>query len=305
LASGFEGPDDWPSDYRSNRSHGALVPGSESRLQQSPVRPFVSQQIASAQQGTQPGLDATAPSAFRSDSNRVSTSKTRMTSAMHFELDYEFDAAAANGVRSVELWGTRDQGKTWSRWHIDADRQSPVDVRVNAEGRYGFQIVIVGNNGLAGNAPRNGDDADLWVGVDTTAPIVEITTATYGVGEHAGELDIRWQASDASFGERPMSILFSDKATGPWTTIAADIPNSGQYFWPIDPRVPEQLFLRMEARDQAGNFAEYRLPASINLSGFTPKARIRGIRPLRSSPVSNPYKSDSSPHAARRPFTYR
>ena len=118
------------------------------------------------------------------------------------------------------------------------------------------------------------------------APIVEITTATYGVGEHAGQLDIRWRASDASFDERPMSILFSDKATGPWTTIASGIPNSGQYFWPIDPRVPEQLFLRMEARDRAGNLGEYHLPASINLSGFTPKARIRGIRPLNRSPVS-------------------
>ena len=178
-------------------------------------------------------------------------------------------------------------------------------MRVDAEGRYGFRIVIVGNNGLAGNATRNGDEADLWVGVDTTAPIVEITTATYGVGEHAGQLDIRWRASDASFDERPMSILFSDKATGPWTTIAAGIPNSGQYFWPIDPRVPEQLFLRMEARDRAGNLGEYHLPASINLSGFTPKARIRGIRPLNRSPVSNPHKTDSSPHAARSPFRYR
>ena len=73
-----------------------------------------------------------------------------MTSAMRFEVDYEFDAAAANGVRSVELWGTKDQGHTWSRWQIDADRQSPLDVQVDAEGTYGFRIVIVGNNGLAG-----------------------------------------------------------------------------------------------------------------------------------------------------------
>jgi hypothetical protein len=300
-AGAFEGP----GDYQIDRSHDPLVPGSEFQPQSGPVRQFVSQDIASAEQSARPDLDATTPSTLRADSNRVSLLRMRMTSAMQFELDYEIDAAAANGVRSVELWGTRDKGQTWSRWQVDADRQSPLDVRVDAEGTYGFRIVIVGNNGLAGDAPRNGDDADLWVGVDTTAPIVEITTATYGVGEHAGQLDIRWRASDASFGERPMSILFSDKATGPWTTIAVDIPNSGRYFWPIDPRAPEQLYLRMEARDLAGNKGEYRLPASINLAGFIPKARIRGIRPLRSSPVSNPYESDSSPHAARSPFTFR
>jgi hypothetical protein len=291
--------------YGSDRSFNSLVPGGDSQPQPSQVRAFVSQQFTSAQQGTQPVVDATTPSAVRADSNRVSRLQTRMTSAMEFELDYEFDAAAANGVRSVELWGTRDEGQSWSRWDIDTDRQSPIRVQVEAEGTYGFRIVIVGNNGLAGDAPRNGDDADFWVGVDTTAPTVEITTATYGVGEHAGQLDIRWTASDASFGERPMSILFSDRATGPWTTIAAGIPNSGQYYWPIDPRVPEQLFLRMEAVDQAGNHGEYRLPTPINLSGFTPKARIRGIRPLRGSPVSDPYDLDSPPHVTRTPFTYR
>ena len=294
-----------PSEFESNRPRNPLVPGGDYQPQPSQVHPLVAQQIAPAQQSTRPDLDATAPSAIRSDSNHVSMLQTRMTSAMRFEVDYEFDAAAANGVRSVELWGTKDQGHTWSRWQIDTDRQSPLDVRVDGEGTYGFRIVIVGNNGLAGNPPRNGDDADLWVGVDTTAPIVEITTATYGEGEHAGQLDIRWTASDASFGERPISILFSDKATGPWTTIVAGIPNSGQYFWPIDPRVPEHLFLRIEARDQAGNQGEYRLPASINLSGFTPKARIRGIRPLTSSSRPAPSDLDSSPRATRNPYAYR
>lgn len=302
-----------------------LVEGSGYQPQPSQVHPLVSQQIASPQSGQptgehpedpsrvrpsdpsspRPDLDATAPSAIRSDSNRVSIKQLRMTSATRFELDYEFDAAAANGVRSVELWGTRDEGQTWSRWQVDEDRQSPLDVRIDAEGTYGFRIVIVGNNGLAGDAPRNGDDAELWVGVDTTAPVVRLTTATYGEGEYTGKLDIRWSASDTSFGENPISIFFSDNAAGPWTTIAAGVPNSGQYYWPIDPRIPERLYLRIEARDRAGNLGEYRLPDPVNLSGFTPRARIRGIRPLTNSPTSDPSDLDSAPQATRNPYVYR
>ena len=302
--SGFKGTTR-QGEYGSDRPRNALVQSSNYPPQPRQVHPLVSPQIAAAQLSTRPDLDATAPSAIRFDSNHVSMLRTRMTSAMRFEVDYVFDAAAANGVRSVELWGTRDQGQTWSRWQIDADRQSPLDVQVDAEGTYGFRIVIVGNNGLAGDAPRNGDDADLWVGVDTTAPTVEITTATYGEGEHAGQLEIRWTASDASFGKRPISILFSNKASGPWTTIVAGVPNSGQYFWPIDPRVPEHLFLRIEARDRAGNQGEHRLTESINLSGFTPQARIRGIRPLTDAPESTAAESNSVPSATRNPYVYR
>lgn len=294
-----------------------LAPDGGYQAQPSQVNPLVSQQIgapsgrygavppASGPPSVRRDLDATAPSPLRSDSNQVAIRQLRMTSATRFELDYDFDAAAANGVRSVELWGTRDQGQTWSHWHDDDDRQSPLDVEIDAEGIYGFRIVIVGNNGLAGDAPRNGDDAELWVGVDTTSPTVRITTATYGEGEHTGQLDIRWTAADAAFGESPITILFSDHPDGPWTTIAAGVPNSGQHYWPIDPRAPEQLFLRIEARDRAGNQGEYRLPDPINLSGFTPKARIRGIRPVTSAPRSYTPELDSSPQATRNPYVVR
>jgi len=299
-----------------------LVPdGSVYQPQPSQVHPLVSQQVASPRDPTDDesaatstagnqspvdaNRDATTPSPLRTDYNRVALEQVRMTSATQFEVDYEFDAAAANGVRSVELWGTRDRGQTWSRWQTDDDRRSPLDVHVDGEGTFGFRIVIVGNNGLAGAAPRNGDDADLWVGVDTTAPVVRITTATYGEGEHAGKLDIRWTASDASFVDDPISIFFSDNASGPWTTIASGVPNSGQFHWPIDPRVPEQLFLRIEARDRANNFGEYRLPDPVNLSGFTPRARIRGIRPVTNRAKPNAPDAGYGPQATRNPYANR
>ena len=218
--------------------------------------------------------------------------RPRMTRSKRFQLDYEVDAVAANGVREVELWGTSDDGRSWTIWQSDADRQSPLDIEVQNDGVYGFRIVIVGNNGLAGTAPRNGDLADLWVGVDTTPPQIDFTAATYGQGEFAGHLEIRWTAKDSWLGERPVTLLFSSQPGGPWTTIAAGLPNSGLYYWPIDPRIPEQVYLRLEIRDEAGNLAFEQFRDPISISGLTPKARIRAVRPLdnaRRQPFRNPF----------------
>jgi hypothetical protein len=203
----------------------------------------------------------------------------RMTNSARFELDYDVDSVGPNGIADVELWATEDGGASWKLWHSDDDRQSPLVVDVPREGIYGFRVVVVGNNGLSGRKPVNGDLADLWVGVDTTQPSVRLTSAIYGEGRFAGQLDIRWEAKDAWFPARPVTLLFSEHADGPWSTIASGIPNTGQYFWPVEARIPEKIYLRIEVRDEAGNVGAYQVTEPVNTSGLVPQAHIRGLRP--------------------------
>jgi hypothetical protein len=203
--------------------------------------------------------------------------RPRMTNSKRFNLDYSIDAVGPQGVEKVELWATRNGGQDWKLWAVDEDRTSPMLVEVQEEGIYGFRIVIVGKNGLTSQTPRPGDPADLWVGVDTTPPVAEITSATYGKAEWAGHLDIQWTASDSGFGARPITLLISESARGPWTTIASGLPNTGQYHWRVDSRVPDQFYLRMEVRDEAGNLAEVQLSEPIRSAGLTPRGRIRNI----------------------------
>ena len=203
-----------------------------------------------------------------------------MTNSLHFQLDYELDAVGPRGVAEVQLWGTIDYGKTWTSWSLDEDLESPADVHVEREGTYGFRVVIVGRNGLATPAPNPGEPADVWVGVDVTKPAVRITAAIYGEGQHAGELDIHWLASDESLGERPIRLLFSERPDGPWNTIAAGLPNSGQYFWGVDPNLPQKIYLRLEVYDDAGNLGVHQLVDAVNTRGLVPKAFIRSVRPV-------------------------
>jgi hypothetical protein len=204
--------------------------------------------------------------------------RPRMTKSPKFQLEYDVDAVDPAGIADVQLWGTSDKGQTWTLWQTDADRQSPLEVSVPQEGVFGFRIVVIGKNGLTGPTPQSGDLADLWVGVDTTRPTVRLTSALYGEGAQAGQLDIRWEANDPRLADQPITLQFSEQAAGPWTTIASGLPNTGQYFWPVESRIPEKIYLRIEAADQAGNIGEFQLTEPVSTVGLVPQAHIRGLR---------------------------
>jgi hypothetical protein len=202
-----------------------------------------------------------------------------LTNSRRFSLDYDVQTVGPEGLEAVELWGTTDGGRTWTKWGADPDKASPFDVEVNHEAIYGFRIVIVGKNGLATSTPQPGDSADIWVGIDLTRPQARLTGASYGQGEAAGKLDIRWEASDSNLGSRPITLSIGDRSDGAFTPIAAGLPNTGQYFWEYDPRSPRQIFLRLEVRDEAANIAIDQLTEPIKVEGLEPKGQIRGFNP--------------------------
>ena len=204
--------------------------------------------------------------------------RPRLTNSRRFSLDYDIQSVGPEGVSSVELWGTTDRGRTWTKWGTDPDKASPFDVEVNHEATYGFRIVVVGKNGLATSSPQTGDAADIWVGVDLTRPNAKLTGAAYGQAEAAGKLDIRWHADDTNLGSRPITLSIGDRPDGRFTPLATGLPNTGQYFWEYDPRSPRQIYLRLEARDEAGNIAIDQLTEPIKVEGLEPKGQIRGFK---------------------------
>lgn len=206
--------------------------------------------------------------------------RPQMTNATRFHLDYDVDAVGPSGVAEVQLWATADAGHTWRMWGTDDDLESPFDVVVEEEGIFGFHVVVVGNNGMAGRRPRTGDPAGIWVGVDTTPPTAELTSATYGEGTDTGKLVIEWQAADRFLDARPVTLSFSESPDGPWTTIVSALPNDGRFAWPADPQLPSSVFLKLEVRDEAGNVATAQTKQPVHIDGLAPKARIRGVQPL-------------------------
>jgi hypothetical protein len=207
----------------------------------------------------------------------------RMVGSTKFELDYEVQGAGTAGIAKVEVWGTNDGGRSWRSLGVDDDNRTPVSIQVEGEGVYGMAIVFLTGHGFGGQAPRPGDAPELWIGVDLTPPQAQLL----GVepGRDVGELVVRWEAADGHFGPQPISLFYSLQPGGPWQPIVGGLENAGSFTWRIDNRVPEQFYLRLEARDAAGNLGSFETPQPVGMERLRPQGRILGVRP---APAANP-----------------
>ncbi len=203
-----------------------------------------------------------------------------MVNSRTFELAYDVDSVGPSGIGRVELWGTRDGGQSWRRFTVENGNRSPLLVKVDEEGLYGFRVVVTNGAGIGGKPPRSGDPPDIWIGVDLTKPTARIVSAEPGVDSEAGRLIISWQADDLMLAARPVSLLFSTSRGGPWTPIASGMENTGRYAWPIDSRTPPQVYLRLEVRDEAGNVGVHELTEPVIIDQSHPTVRIRDVRPV-------------------------
>jgi hypothetical protein len=208
------------------------------------------------------------------------SANTQIISTKRFELNYDINAIDPSGVGRVDLWMTRDRGQTWKMWGQDPDNVSPFPVEVTEEGIFGFRIVVRSKDGLAGRGPMRGEEADMWVQVDVTAPLTKITSVPYGRGSEAGQLIINYAVSDSNLALRPNRILWSTNPDGPWTSIEEDLRNEGRLAWKPQQNVPHRIFLRLESIDRAGNLGVHNLSQAIDISGLVPRGTIFGVNPV-------------------------
>lgn len=206
--------------------------------------------------------------------------RPNIVNSRRFELDYEVDSVGPSGIGKVELWGTRDGGRTWSSFGLDIDKRSPLVVAVDEEGVYGFRIAVTSGSGLGGLAPRSGDLPEVWIGVDVTKPVARLAPIKAEEGDRAGELTITWKAGDMMLAEHPVSLFYGEALDGSWTPIVSGIDNTGRYVWQLENNLPTKVFIRLEVRDQAGNVQVATSDGPVSLDQMRPQGHIRTIRPL-------------------------
>jgi hypothetical protein len=199
----------------------------------------------------------------------------KLVGSRTFALEYDLDGPGSAGVAKVELWGTRDAGKSWNRYTQDDDNRSPLIVTVDDEGLYGFKIVVHSVSGMPANVPQPGETPELWIAVDLKRPLIELTSIERGEGNLADNLILHWRAQDNNLEERPISLYFSSRASGPWSAIATNLEDTGQYAWRVERYVPSRIYLRIEARDVAGNLAAFQTREPVELASQSVNARLR------------------------------
>ena len=215
--------------------------------------------------------------------------RERRVNTRLFALSYDVDGMGGPNLRKVELWGTTDRGRTWRVYGEDDDGRSPMTAHVEGEGVYGFRLRAHRSDGVVEPPPRAGDMPDVWVAVDLTRPSARLLGARQGEGDRWRQMTALWEASDDHLAAGPVTLAYSLRPSGPWTTIAAGVSNSGRYTWELEDRMPASFFLRLQVRDAAGNVTE-----QVGDHPLTPvrprgEGRIQGVGPVR-FPTSAPQR---------------
>lgn len=212
-----------------------------------------------------------------------------------FDVAYDVEQKGPSGIGRAEVWVTRDDGRKWEKWSSTEKTESPVTVDLatrnnpQVEGLYGLKIVLLSGAGLSKGPPVSGDVPDMRVDLDLTPPVVKIYEPIPDPNAK-DTMILRWQAVDRNLANDPITLEWAEQPEGPWNPIVAPdgavggtgaakrLPNTGQHAWKLPASFPtHRVYLKVTARDTAGNIAEARTPHAILVDMNKPVARIQGI----------------------------
>src|SRR6185436_16729685 len=104
---------------------------------------------------------------------------TEIYSSKRF-VEIPYDASRRSGKKALELWVTADAGQTWvNQGDIDSTKPAAVFLAPR-DGRFGFLLVAVADDGRRETTPKTGDASEKTVVVDTVAPVVEVLSPNGG-----------------------------------------------------------------------------------------------------------------------------
>lgn len=179
-------------------------------------------------------------------------SKIRYVNDPNLSIDYDVSMVGPSGVGRVELWGSLDDGQTWTYMAEDKDCTSPMNVALKSDGKYGFQILVFNGAGVGMERPQSGSMPQMDVVLDRINPRVQL----YGIQLQAefGDLEITWGAEDLNLGSNPVLLSWSSSTEGPWRAMTKfPLENTGRYTWRIPEGVPGKVFIRIDVCDLSKN----------------------------------------------------
>ena len=129
-------------------------------------------------------------------------------------------------------------------------------------------------------APPSGTPPETWVAVDDVAPQVDLEAISTTWPDGRTNIEIRYTSQDELLAPGSVKISFSPHANGPWSTIAAGLDAEGAHRWEPERSAPPRAFIRVEARDVAGNTGHAVTAEPVTVSAARVIGHLRGLREL-------------------------
>jgi hypothetical protein len=197
-----------------------------------------------------------------------------------FNVAYVVEEVGPSGVSSVEMFVTEDDGQHWFRYGHDTDLQSPMQVDVEGEGRFGFAIRVRNGVGFIDSPPQPGDRPEIVVTVDRTAPVVEIKMPQVQVSDTVS-VQLEWNVRESQ--HSVVRLEWASSANGPWVPVFDWQADRGHYEWPASPNMSHNIYFRLLARDEAGNIGSAQTAQPVLIDLKRPKARMLGVQSVSQS----------------------
>jgi hypothetical protein len=233
---------------------------------------------------TQAPVVVETPEAFRTEPQPEPTESaagiaTRYVRSRAFNIQYELDDVGPSGVSNVDLYISENNGTKWFYYGPDEDRRSPIAVELPGDGEYGFSLRVRSGAGVVQDPPQPGDPPSFLVVVDRQPPTSSLGNVTQGAGARRGEINIEWTVQDDHLVAKPVRLSWAPAREGPWRPMTDWIANTGRYEWKADEQAVAAVYLRLEARDAAGNIARVDSQAPLMLDSSRPTARFTDVDP--------------------------
>jgi len=207
--------------------------------------------------------------------------RVETVTSSHVLIGYEV-VPSREPVTKVELWYTKNQGKSWAAAAQVKPDVNPIVFDAPSDGVYGFFLVLH-NARASTRMPASGVAAHRWVRVDRSAPQVQVRSIQSDDRFDLNrELHIRWSASDDGLIDRPVSLHYRSEQTKMFVPIASDLPGAGSYRWTVPEEVEGDLEIKVTATDRAGHRGQ---------------SLAEGVKVARASAVPG---DDATPEAASR-----
>ncbi|HEX3602226.1 MAG TPA: hypothetical protein VHU84_18880, partial [Lacipirellulaceae bacterium] len=78
------------------------------------------------------------------------------------------------------------------------------------------------------------------------------------------------------------------RPTGPWSVIATNLENTGEYAWRVERYVPARIFIRIEARDTAGNLSAFQTREPLEFNSPQLSGKLRSATPVGATAAGRP-----------------
>src|SRR5262249_25035377 len=184
-------------------------------------------------------------------------------------LEYDVTKFGPSGVSNVDVYVTRDDGRSWQPWGAvqNVSLPAPNDLKgpaaalrrsltvdLPAEGVYGFYLVVKSGVGLGKAPPQGGTLPQVRIELDMTPPKADL----YQLQPEPSRRDalvVSWEVSDRNLTAHPVTLEWAERRDGRWEPIANDLPAvPSRFTWQLPPGgIPPRVYLRLTVRGNAGN----------------------------------------------------